>query len=140
VQLDRRIVFVASESAPPIAVELTAYRPGLVIQSADLPEGRSFEALQRICIRTSRGTILASRTSSARARPSARAACNPTLVDKPQTLEDLKFNNYFKEMDLDSDTKVAWIIDVARPLGIAVHDHIIDGKDGHASLKGLKLM
>ena len=32
------------------------------------------------------------------------------------------------------------IIDVAKPLGIAVHDHIIVGKDGHASFKGLKLM
>jgi DNA repair protein RadC len=32
------------------------------------------------------------------------------------------------------------IIDVALPLGIAVHDHIIVGKDGHASLKGLKLI
>jgi DNA repair protein RadC len=32
------------------------------------------------------------------------------------------------------------IIEVARPLGIAVHDHIIVGKDGHASLKGLKLI
>jgi DNA repair protein RadC len=31
------------------------------------------------------------------------------------------------------------IIAVARPLGISVHDHIIVGKDGHASLKGLKL-
>jgi hypothetical protein len=29
------------------------------------------------------------------------------------------------------------IVAVARPLGIAVHDHIIVGKDGHASLKGL---
>ena len=29
---------------------------------------------------------------------------------------------------------------VAEPLGIAVHDHIIVGKDGHASLKGLKLI
>jgi len=29
---------------------------------------------------------------------------------------------------------------VASPLGIAVHDHIIVGRDGHASLKGLKLM
>ena len=29
---------------------------------------------------------------------------------------------------------------VAKPLGIAVHDHIIVGKDGHASLKGLKLI
>jgi len=32
------------------------------------------------------------------------------------------------------------IVDVAKPLGIAVHDHIIVGKDGHASFKGLRLM
>jgi DNA repair protein RadC len=32
------------------------------------------------------------------------------------------------------------IIDVAKPLGIAVHDDIIVGKEGHASLKGLKLI
>ncbi len=32
------------------------------------------------------------------------------------------------------------IIAVASPLGISVHDHIIVGKDGHASLKGLKLV
>jgi uncharacterized protein len=32
---------------------------------------------------------------------------NPGLVEKPQTIEDLKFNNYFKEIFLDSDTKVA---------------------------------
>ena len=32
------------------------------------------------------------------------------------------------------------IIEVARPLGISVHDHIIVGKDGHASLKTLKLI
>jgi DNA repair protein RadC len=32
------------------------------------------------------------------------------------------------------------IIDVAKPLGITVHDHIIVGKDGHASLRGLKLI
>jgi DNA repair protein RadC len=32
------------------------------------------------------------------------------------------------------------IIDVAKPLGIAVHDHIIVGKEGHASFKGLKLI
>ena len=29
---------------------------------------------------------------------------------------------------------------VARPLGISVHDHIIVGRDGHASLRGLKLI
>ena len=32
------------------------------------------------------------------------------------------------------------IISVASLLGISVHDHIIVGKDGHASLKGLKLV
>jgi RadC-like JAB domain len=32
------------------------------------------------------------------------------------------------------------IVAVAAPLGIAVHDHIIVGKQGHASLKGLKLI
>ena len=32
------------------------------------------------------------------------------------------------------------IIAVAKPLGISVHDHIIVGKDGHASFKGLRLI
>jgi DNA repair protein RadC len=32
------------------------------------------------------------------------------------------------------------IIDIATPLGIAVHDHIIVGKNGHASMKGLRLI
>ena len=32
------------------------------------------------------------------------------------------------------------IVEVAKPLGIAVHDHIIVGKEGHASLKGLRLI
>jgi DNA repair protein RadC len=32
------------------------------------------------------------------------------------------------------------IVEVAKPLGIAVHDHLIVGKHGHASLKALKLM
>jgi DNA repair protein RadC len=32
------------------------------------------------------------------------------------------------------------IIDIATPLGIAVHDHIIVGRNGHASFKGLKLI
>ncbi|MCB1496608.1 MAG: DNA repair protein RadC [Bauldia sp.] len=31
------------------------------------------------------------------------------------------------------------IVDVAKPLGIAVHDHIIVGKKGHASFRALKL-
>jgi DNA repair protein RadC len=32
------------------------------------------------------------------------------------------------------------IIDIAAPLGISVHDHIIVGKSGHASLKGMRLI
>lgn len=32
------------------------------------------------------------------------------------------------------------INDIAKPLGITVHDHIIIGKSGHASLRGLKLI
>ena len=32
------------------------------------------------------------------------------------------------------------VVDIAKPLGIAVHDHIIVGKDSHASLRGLKLI
>lgn len=32
------------------------------------------------------------------------------------------------------------IVDTAAPLGITLHDHIIIGKDGHVSFKGLKLI
>jgi len=32
------------------------------------------------------------------------------------------------------------IVDVARPLGITVHDHLIIGSSGHTSMKALKLM
>ena len=38
-----------------------------------------------------------------------KAGWNPTLVGKPQTIDDLMFPNYFKEIFLDSDTKVACI-------------------------------
>jgi predicted TIM-barrel fold metal-dependent hydrolase len=38
-----------------------------------------------------------------------KAGWNPALVDKPQTIEDLKYPNWFKEIYLDSDTKVALI-------------------------------
>ncbi|KPL50990.1 RadC family protein [Prosthecomicrobium hirschii] len=37
-------------------------------------------------------------------------------------------------------TMTRQIIDVAKPLGILVHDHIIVGRDGHASFRGLKLI
>jgi DNA repair protein RadC len=32
------------------------------------------------------------------------------------------------------------IVEAAKPLGVAIHDHIIVGRAGHVSLKGLKLM
>jgi DNA repair protein RadC len=32
------------------------------------------------------------------------------------------------------------IAGIAKPLGVLVHDHIIVGRDGHSSLKGLKLI
>ena len=32
------------------------------------------------------------------------------------------------------------IVEIAKPLGIAVHDHIIVGREGHASFKGLRLI
>jgi DNA repair protein RadC len=32
------------------------------------------------------------------------------------------------------------IVDIAKPLGIAIHDHIIVGKNGYATLKGLRLI
>jgi hypothetical protein len=32
------------------------------------------------------------------------------------------------------------MIEIATPLGISVHDHIIVGKNGHASMKGMKLI
>ena len=38
-----------------------------------------------------------------------KAGWNPALAGKEQTIEDLKFANYFKEIFLDSDTKVACI-------------------------------
>ena len=32
------------------------------------------------------------------------------------------------------------IIDIAKPVGIAVHDHIIVGKSRHARLRGMRLI
>jgi DNA repair protein RadC len=32
------------------------------------------------------------------------------------------------------------IAEIAKPLGIELHDHIIVGREGHASLKGLRLI
>lgn len=32
------------------------------------------------------------------------------------------------------------IVDIAKPLGIEIHDHVIVGRDGHASFRGLRLI
>jgi len=32
------------------------------------------------------------------------------------------------------------LVEIARPLGIEIHDHVIVGREGHASLRGLKLI
>ena len=32
------------------------------------------------------------------------------------------------------------VIAIAKPLGVAVHDHIIVGRDGHASMRALRLI
>jgi len=32
------------------------------------------------------------------------------------------------------------IIEIAKPFNIAVHDHLVIGRHGHASLKGLKMI
>jgi DNA repair protein RadC len=39
--------------------------------------------------------------------------------------------------DIEMTRQVA---SIAKPLGVALHDHIIVGKDGHVSLKGLRLI
>ena len=39
--------------------------------------------------------------------------------------------------DIEMTKQVA---NVAKPLGVQLYDHIIVGKDGHASLKGLRLI
>ena len=49
------------------------------------------------------------KTSSTSAAPSARRDGTPALAGKEQTIDDLMFANYLKEIYLDSDTKVACI-------------------------------
>ena len=39
--------------------------------------------------------------------------------------------------DIDMTKQIA---DAARPLGVSIHDHIIVGRDGHASFRALRLI
>jgi DNA repair protein RadC len=32
------------------------------------------------------------------------------------------------------------LVDIAKPLGIEIHDHVIVGRDGHVSFRGLGLI
>ena len=63
------------------------------------------------------------------ARRSARPAGTRRWSSKQQTIEDLKFDNYFKEIFLDSDTKIALISvgAVRDPAGLVPHQRA-DGR------------
>ena len=41
---------------------------------------------------------------------------------------------------VDKVATMTELVDIAKPLGIAIHDHIIVGRQGHASFKALKLI
>jgi aminoglycoside/choline kinase family phosphotransferase len=67
-------------------------------------------------------------------------------VDVPETLEDalrwVVHNHPGRDptpsrADIEMTKQIA---EIAKPLGIALHRHIIVGRDGHASLRGLKLI
>ncbi|MDF2621300.1 MAG: radC [Xanthobacteraceae bacterium] len=78
---------------------------------------------------------------------------NTGATSLTKTANDLKYNRFLLQNRLihnhpsgdptpsNADIQMTrTIIEVAKPLGIEVHDHIIVGKDGHASLKGLRLI
>ena len=46
-----------------------------------------------------------------------KAGWNKQLADREQTIEDLKFENYKKEMFLDSDTKISLISSAPSDIG-----------------------
>jgi DNA repair protein RadC len=74
-------------------------------------------------------TGLPARGGEARARASASALIlvhNHPSGDPTPSAADIKMTREIAE--------------IAKPLGIAVHDHIIVGREGHASFKGLQLI
>ncbi len=66
-----------------------------------------------------------------------KAGWNPALVGKQQTLEDLKFANYVKEVFLDSDTKVALVSGSAsfEPIDWFLTNE--DKRDARAKINGM---
>ena len=75
----------------------------------------------------------------------------PTMLLGPRTVSEIQYvrrNDWLVHNHPSGDPSPSRadvemtraIIEVAKPLGIAVHDHIIVGKHGHASLKERKLI
>src|SRR5215475_3815610 len=61
-----------------------------------------------------------------------------SVLDYCRTAQGFAEKEQFRILFLDK--RNAAIADIARPLGISVHDHIIVGKHGHASLKAMRLI
>jgi DNA repair protein RadC len=76
-------------------------------------------------------------------RPHPSSAASKTRLDQRDSSRSRLVHNHPSGDPTPSRADIEMtkaIVEVARPLGIEVHDHIIVGKDGHASLKGLKLI
>ena len=65
-------------------------------------------------------------------------ASNQSLICRPRLLHNHPSGDPTPSQADIQMTKA--IVEIAKPLGIAVHDHIIVGKNGHSSLKGMRLM
>jgi RadC-like JAB domain len=82
-------------------------------------------------------------TTSIQRRSSARSRCRRLSGKRYWRRHSDYFIDFTRDGSTPSQADIAMtqqIVAVAKPLGIAVHDHIIVGKDGYASLKGLKLI
>jgi proteasome lid subunit RPN8/RPN11 len=83
------------------------------------------------------------RTTAPNARPQSSSASRRTKWNQSDKSPAGLLHNHPSGDPTPSQADIQMtleIINVAKPLGIAVHDHIIVGKDGHASLKGLRMI
>jgi hypothetical protein len=83
------------------------------------------------------------RTTAPNQRPLYDSAGRKHLPDHRDRPRDCLLHNHPSGDPTPSQADIHMtkaIIDIATPLGIAVHDHIIVGKNGHASLKGMRLI
>lgn len=75
-------------------------------------------------------------------RPSLRAKINFSVLYQPVNLAPRVVHNHPSGDPTPSKADVEMtktIAGIGAQMGIIVHDHIIIGKNGHASLKGMKL-